>query len=66
MDMKNIFNNVNILAYDNSIDGQLSWENSVRAGAPDPTGPARRVVTTDGSYVFEIPRQVYFGITLEY
>jgi hypothetical protein len=61
MDVKNIFNNVNILAYDASLDGQVTWE---KTGNPE--GPARRVVTFDGTYVYEIPRQVYFGITLEY
>lgn len=74
MDVRNVFNNVNILAYDASIDGQLVWEQTMRdwrdnnGPRPTPTGPAtaQRVITNDGSYVYEIARQVYFGITIEY
>jgi outer membrane receptor protein involved in Fe transport len=66
LDVLNIFNNVNILAYDNSLTGQLVWENSVKNGTPDPTGVSRRIVSSDGSVFYDIPRQVYFGITLEY
>ncbi len=66
MDVMNIFNNVNIMAYDNSLTGQLVWENSVAAGTPDPTGVSKRIVSADGSVFYDIPRQVYFGITLEY
>jgi hypothetical protein len=61
VDVKNIFDKANILAYDNSLDGQPFWEQT-----GDPTGPRQRVITGDGSYVYDNPRTIYVGIQLQY
>lgn len=60
-DVKNVFDSANILAYDNSISGQVVWEQM-----GDPTGLVKRVITADGSYVYENPRTIYVGIQLQY
>lgn len=63
LDVLNVFNTQNVLAYDNSNVGQISWE---RDG--DPTGgtKAPRPITQDGSLIYDIPREFYFGFTVEF
>lgn len=63
LDILNVFDWENVLAYDNSNVGQLIWE---RTG--DPTGgpSAPRPVTQDGSMIFDIPREIYFGLTFNF
>jgi hypothetical protein len=61
VDVKNLLDAENILAYDNSISGQVVWEQT-----GDPTGLVKRVITPDGSYVYENPRTIYVGIQLQY
>ncbi len=63
VDMLNAFDWKNILAYDASNVGQIEWE---RNG--DPTGgpTAPRPVTQDGSLIYDIPREIYFGFTVNF
>lgn len=63
VDVLNAFDWKNILAFDNSNVGQLEWE---RNG--DPTGGpvAPRPVTQDGSLIYDIAREIYFGFTLNF
>ena len=72
VDMLNAFDWKNILAYDNSSVGQINWE---RYG--DPTGAAitsagvpvpgtGQPITQDGSMIYDVPREVYFGLTLHF
>jgi hypothetical protein len=61
IDVLNAFNYSNIVAYNATNVGQVEWE---RNG--DPTGgpTIKRAVTPDGSLVFDIPREVYFGVNI--
>ncbi len=61
MDVTNVFDWRNIISYNNSNIGQLAWE---RTG--DPTGgpTINRPVSQDGSLVYDFPRTVYFGLTV--
>jgi len=61
VDMLNAFNWTNILAFNTTTVGQVAWE---RTG--DPTGgpTINRAVTPDGSLVYDIPREVYFGVNI--
>ena len=61
LDVINAFDSENIVSYNNSNVGQLAWE---RTG--DPTGgpTISRPVAQDGSLVYDIPRQVYFGLVV--
>jgi hypothetical protein len=61
-DIKNLFDSKNILAYDNSIySGAKLWDLN-----GDPTGTTKTVVGDDGSLFYDIPREVYFGISLDF
>ncbi|HEX9658465.1 MAG TPA: TonB-dependent receptor [Bacteroidota bacterium] len=76
VDVLNAFNARNIVAYNTTIVGQQVWEKSVsnsgnldenqRVIVPDPTGgpTISRAVTPDGSLVYDIPREVYFGVNI--
>lgn len=61
IDVLNAFNYTNIVAYNTTNVGQQEWE---RNG--DPTGGPliSRAVSPDGSLVFDIPREVYFGVNV--
>jgi hypothetical protein len=63
VDAINIFNWENIISYNSSNVGQTVWE---RTG--DPTGgpTINRPVGQDGSMVYDIPRQVYVGMNLQF
>ncbi len=61
VEVLNAFNRVNIIAYDNSTAGQILWE---QKGIP--TGPYGWAVLPDGSSVYDIGRQVYFGISVNF
>jgi len=78
-DIQNLFNWTNILAYDNTTTGQGLWERSnkeeavdingvhyVQTPGPDPTGSAKRPVGPDGSFFYDIPREFYFGVRLDF
>jgi hypothetical protein len=67
-DVKNAFNWVNIIGYDNTTTGATLWERSnVGDGTPDPTGTLKRAVNyADGSMFYDIPREFYFGVRLEF
>ncbi len=62
-DIQNIFNNKNIMTYNATelAGGQRLWEEE-----GDPTGPAGRVVTRDGSYIYDDPRYVRIGMQIEF
>ncbi len=66
-DIKNLFNWTNITGYDNATSGSpIKWENSIIAGEPDPTGIALRPVGGDGSLFYDIPREFYFGVKVNF
>jgi hypothetical protein len=60
VDLINAFNYTNIVSYNNSNVGQIAWEKT-----GDPTGgpTINRPVNQDGSLIYDIPREVYFGLT---
>jgi len=59
VDLINAFNWTNVLAYNNSNLGQIAWE---KTGNPTGGPTINRPVGQDGSLVYDIPREVYFGI----
>ncbi len=63
VDVLNVLDWKNILAFDASNVGQIEWE---RNG--DPTGgpTAPRPVTQDGSLIYDIPREIYVGLMLNF
>ncbi len=61
VEVLNVFNRVNIIGYDNSTAGQLLWE---QKGIP--TGLYGRAVLPDGSSVYDIGREVYFGVSINF
>jgi outer membrane receptor protein involved in Fe transport len=75
-DMKNLFNWNNILSYDNTSSGAALWEYSnngrTAAGvadpsqAIDPTGLYKRAVGLDGTPFYDIPREYYFGVRIDF
>jgi hypothetical protein len=71
-DMKNVFDAVNIIGYDNTVSGAALWEYSnaglttLNDGTPDPTGTYKRAVYYDGSPFYDIPREYYFGVRIDF
>jgi hypothetical protein len=71
-DMKNVLNSVNILGYDNTSSGAALWEYSnagmtnMNDGTPDPTGTYKRAVARDSSPFYDIPREYYFGVRVDF
>lgn len=80
-DVKNAFNWVNIVNYDNTTTGAEMWERSAAGesglvsqgassavinGTPDPTGTQHRAVSPDGTMFYDIPREVYFGVKVDF
>jgi len=75
-DMKNAFDWVNILSYDNTSSGAALWEysNNGRTAAGvadpsatiDPTGIYKRAVGLDGTPFYDIPREYYFGVRIDF
>ncbi|MDE3056758.1 MAG: TonB-dependent receptor [Bacteroidota bacterium] len=61
VEILNVFNRENIIAYDNSTAGQQMWE---QKGIP--TGPYGWAVLPDGSSVYDIGRQVYSGVAINF
>ncbi len=64
VDVVNAFNWTNILAYQRNSDvGQMAFEKT-----GDPTGGplVSRAVTQDGSMIYDVPREFYFGVNLEF
>jgi len=61
LDIKNLFDTENILGYDNSNSGGNTWELY-----GDPTGLNKRPLGSDGSLFYDIPREIYFGITIDF
>jgi hypothetical protein len=61
VDVKNVFNKSNLLAFDNSNTYSDAWETS-----KDPTGLQHRPVAGDGTPFYDIPRETYFGITFDF
>ncbi len=59
VEVLNAFNKVNVIAYDNSTAGQILWEQKGIA-----TGPYGWAVLPDGSSVYDIGREVYFGVSI--
>ena len=71
-DMRNVFNWVNIIGYDNTASGAPLWEYSnagmttLNNGTPDPTGTYKRAVSLTGSPFYDIPREYYFGVRFDF
>ena len=61
VEVLNLFNRLNVMAYDNSTQGQILWEEK---GIP--TGPYGQVVLPDGTSVYDIGRTVYFGVSVDF
>ncbi|MEK7249268.1 MAG: TonB-dependent receptor, partial [Bacteroidota bacterium] len=65
VDVSNVFNWTNILAYNSSQVGQAAWE---KFG--DPTGgpTINRAITPppDNTLIYDVPREIYFGVNLIY
>ena len=69
LDLVNAFNTVNVLAFNQTTRGREAWE---RYG--DPTGgpPSNRPVgksnslSYDGTLVYDVPREFYFGLDLTF
>jgi hypothetical protein len=66
IDIKNVFDAENILGYDRTTTGISLWETSLAAGTPDPTGTQKRPVGPDGSLFYGTPREMYFGVRVEF
>ncbi|MBI4417316.1 MAG: TonB-dependent receptor [Ignavibacteriales bacterium] len=66
IDVKNVFDWENILGYDRTTTGTSKWETSLAAGEPDPTGDRKRSVGPDGTLFYDIPREFYFGVRVEF
>jgi hypothetical protein len=64
-DLINAFNWTNIMSYyvNGSGVGQTDWE---RYG--DPTGgpTVSRPITSDGTMIYDVPREVYFGVNIQF
>jgi len=60
-DIKNLFDKENILGFDATNSGYDLWELK-----GDPTGLAKRPVGQDGSLFYDIPREVYFSVTIDF
>jgi hypothetical protein len=75
-EVKNLFNWTNIIGYDNTQSGYQIWEasNASTNGTtltptdtgPDPTGTYKRALGQDGSWFYDIPREYYFGVRLDF
>lgn len=63
VDVKNVFNSDNIVTYFASPDGrgQQLWEKQ-----GDPTGPDKRLTTLDGSPIYDIARQIFLGLSVNF
>jgi len=62
MDVKNLFNKQNILAFATSTGtSQLKFYNT-----GDPTGDYSRTILPEGTSVYDLPRQVYVGAYFEF
>jgi outer membrane receptor protein involved in Fe transport len=66
VDIVNVFDWKNIVAYDASTTGTALWETSNKAGDPDPTGTMMRPISADGSLFYGVPREIYFGARLNF
>jgi outer membrane receptor protein involved in Fe transport len=79
-EVRNLFNWVNIIGYDNTISGVALWEATNGQGTtrtqpldgngnpmgPNPVGNFARAIGQDGSWFYDIPREYYFGIRLDF
>ncbi|MBI3006395.1 MAG: TonB-dependent receptor [Ignavibacteriales bacterium] len=62
LDVKNMFNKTNILAYATSTGtSQLRFHNN-----GDPTGEYKRAILPEGTSVFDLPRQVFVGAYVDF
>ncbi len=62
MDIKNLFNKENILAYATATGAsQLKFHTT-----GDPTGEYNRAILEEGTSVYDMPRQVYVGLYFEF
>jgi len=78
--VRNLFNWVNIIGYDNTLSGSTLWESTNGQGTtlkqptdangnpmgPNPVGNFARPLGQDGSWFYDIPREFYFGVRLDF
>jgi hypothetical protein len=66
-EVRNLFDRQNILTYDNSdIANRAAWEQSVTDGKPDPTGVLNRAFTQEGVAIYDTPRTVNLGLSVDF
>lgn len=79
-EVRNLFNWVNIIGYDNTLSGSTLWESTNGQGTtliqpkdangnpmgPNPVGNFARPLGQDGSWFYDIPREFYFGVRLDF
>jgi hypothetical protein len=65
-DMLNALDTKNILAFDASNVGQQNWERNGNPTGGDGVATATRPVTQDGSLIYDIPRELYFGLSVNF
>ena len=64
---RNLFDKENILTYENgTIANRALWEQSVADGDPDPTGELNRGFTQEGIPIYDAPRTVNLGFSLDF
>jgi hypothetical protein len=75
VEARNAFNWTNIIGYDNTVSGAQLWEASNSGNGstltptgtgPNPTGTYMRALGQDGSWFYDIPREFYFGVRLDF
>jgi hypothetical protein len=70
VDLINAFNWTNIVGYNTSNVGQLAWENfGDPQGGPTinrPVGKGAGGAGADGSMVYDVPREVFFGVNFTF
>ena len=68
-EIRNLFDKANIITYDNGdVASRTIWEDSIRDDAidPNPGGTLERSFTAQGQSVYDRPREVAFGFTLDF
>ena len=68
-EIRNLFDKANIITYDNSdVAERAVWEESIRDDSidPNPGGILNRSFTAQGLSIYDRPREVAFGITLDF
>jgi hypothetical protein len=68
-EIRNVFDKANIISFDNGTVADRSiWEDSIRDSSvdPNPGGTLERSFTAQGLSVYDRPREVALGISLDF